>query len=105
MQLTRDRFIGQFAIPFQVHCLRMWRRGIKEPPVHLPRCLYEWIEITNGTISIKLQDFHPIAEPIVRKLHRKDKGARPDAYELAGVLYDALSASGVELTIGPPKHR
>jgi hypothetical protein len=27
MELTRDRFIDQFAITFQVHCLRGWLSG------------------------------------------------------------------------------
>lgn len=102
MRLRRDEFIGQFWPGFKVHSLKLWRRGSKEPPDHLPRSLYEQIETSNGTISIKLQDFRPIAMPVVVEFHRKGKGARPDAHELAGALYDALKAAGVEVTIGPP---
>jgi hypothetical protein len=103
MHLPRHSFIDQFSIPFMVHCISMWRRGSKQPPDHIPRCLYEWIKTTNGTVSVPLQEFRPIVEPVVADLHRKGKGDRPDAKELAGAVYDALSAAGVEVTIGEPR--
>jgi hypothetical protein len=52
--------------------------------------------ITNGAVNVPLQEFRPIVKPVAAELHRKGKGGRPDAQELAGAVYDALSAAGVE---------
>jgi len=41
-----------------------------------------------------LPAFRAIVEPQIAELHRKGKGARPDAYELTGALSDALKAAG-----------
>jgi hypothetical protein len=46
-----------------------------------------------------------IVWPFIEELHRQGKGARPEPGVLTGALYDALSAAGVEVTIGPVRHR
>ena len=77
----------------------------QEPPEALPRCLQEWIRTANGQMDIDLAAFRAIAWPVVEDLHRKSNGMRPTPDELTGALYDALSMAGVEVTIGPPRHR
>jgi hypothetical protein len=43
-----------------------------------------------------------IAEPVIEDLHRATpKGERPESELVAGRLYDALDAAGVEVTITP----
>ncbi len=102
MELTRDRFIDQFAITFQVHCLRLWSRRHKSAPTHLAACFYEWIKTNGGLISLSAADFARIAEPVIEDLHRNTpKGQRPDADRLADLLYDALDAACVEVTLKP----
>ncbi len=44
-----------------------------------------------------------LARPIIEELHRvTPKGERPDAKALAGKIYDALDATGIDVTIAPP---
>jgi hypothetical protein len=105
MRLPRHSFIDQFWPAFQVHCLPLWRQGSKEPPDHLPRAVFEWIKTSNGQICVDLPEFRAIVWPIIVELHQKHKGARPDAQELAGAVYDALSAAAVEVTIGESKRQ
>jgi len=102
MELTRDRFIDQFAITFQVHCLRGWSTRHKSAPTHLATCFYEWIKTNGGLISLSAADFARIAEPVIEGLHRSTpKGHRPEADRLADLLYDALDAACVEVTVKP----
>jgi hypothetical protein len=102
MELTRDRFIEQFAIAFQVHCLRSWSTRFKSPPAHLATCFYERIKINGGRMSLSGADFARMAEPVIDAEHRgTPKGQRPEASRLAGLLYDTLDAACVEVTIEP----
>jgi hypothetical protein len=103
MELTRDRFIEQFAIAFRVHCLRIiWSTRLKSAPTHLATCFYERIKINGGRMSLSGSDFARIAQPVIEDVHRSTpKGQRPDADGLAGLLYDTLDAAGVEVTIEP----
>ena len=102
MELTRERFIDQFAITFGVHCLRIWSTRFKSAPTHLTTCFYEWIRTSGGRMSLSRADFATIAGPVIEDLHRATpKGERPDSKLVAGRLYDALDAAGVEVTITP----
>jgi hypothetical protein len=103
MQLPRDEFISQFAIPFHLHCLKLWSRRAAAPHYSVARCCFEWIGSTNGTVSFRAHDFAVIARPVIDELYRiTPKGQRPDANDLAARLYDALDAAGAEVTIKPP---
>ena len=67
------------------------------------RCCFDWIGLTNGTVSLRAYDFAVIARPVIDELYRTTpKGKRPDANELAARLYDALDTAGAEVTIKPP---
>lgn len=100
MGLTRDQFVDQFSIAFQVHCVRRWSNRRKEAPVHLARCLREWIRISGGQMALPWEEFSSLTEPVIVELHRVTPvGQRPDARLLAGRLYDALARAGVEMTL------
>lgn len=100
MDLSRDHFVDQFAITFGVHCLRSWSRRRNEPPSHLTACFYEWIRINGGQISLSAAEFADLATPVLEEAHRRTpKGKRPDAVFVAGLLYDALAAANVEVTL------
>ena len=102
MELARYRFIDQFAITFGVHCLRSWSTRFTSAPTHLSTCFYEWIKTNGGRMSLSGADFATIAEPVIEDLHRATpKGERPASELVAGRLYDALDAAGVEVTITP----
>jgi hypothetical protein len=102
MELTRDRFIAQFAITFGVHCLRGWSTRLKSAPTHLTACLYEWIKTNGGRMSLSGADFATVVGPVIEDLHRATlKGERPESELVTGRLYDALDAAGVEVTIKP----
>jgi hypothetical protein len=102
MELTRDRFIDQFAITFGVHCLRSWSTRFKSAPTHLTTCFYEWIRTNGGRMPLSGAAFATIVEPVIEGLHRTTpKGERPESALVAGGLYDALDAAGVEVTITP----
>lgn len=97
MELTRDRFIEQFAIAFQVHCLRSWSTRFKSPPAHLATCFYERIKINGGRMSLSGADFARMAEPVIDAEHRgTPKGQRPDASR-SEVLSAALLAHAYDL--------
>jgi len=103
MNLPREEFIAQFAIPFHVHCLKLWSRRASAPPYAAARCCFEWIGITNGTVSLKAHDFAVIARPVIDELYRTTpQGQRPDANDLAARLYDALHAAGAEVAMKQP---
>ncbi len=100
MELSRDRFFDQFAITFGMHCLRGWSRRRNEPPTYLAACFYEWIKINGGQISLSAAEFADLATPVIEEAHRRiPKGQRPDAVFVAGLLYDALVAANVEVTL------
>lgn len=105
MKLPRDTFINHFQSTLQVHCLKFWPMRSKAPPEILPGCLFEWIKTCNGRMDIDRFAFRRIVWPAIEELYRQGKGARPTPGELTGALYDALSAAGVEVTIGPPDPR
>ncbi len=104
MNLPRAAFLSHFVPVFQVHCLKLWPKRSKVPPEALPRCLHEWIRTANGHMDLDLPAFREVVWPVIERLHRKTSGARPAPDELTGALYDALSAAGVEITIGPKRH-
>lgn len=52
MALDRERFIEQFAIAFDVHCLRLWSRRRREAPTHLTPCLHERIRSRGGRMRL-----------------------------------------------------
>jgi hypothetical protein len=56
-------------------------------------------------MDLDFQPFREVAWPVIERLHRKTNGARPTPDELTGVLYDALSAAGVDVSIGAPRNR
>jgi hypothetical protein len=100
MKLTRAEFIAQFAIPFHVHCLKLWSRRSKEPPYLVLKCCFDWIAKTNSTVSVKANEFSLLAHPVIDELYRATpKGKRPDANDLAAKIYDVLNAAGVVVTI------
>lgn len=102
MELTRDRFIDQFAIAFRVHCLRLWSTRANAAPTHLATCFYERIKINGGRMSLSGADFAKMAKPVIDAVHRSTPmGQRPDANRLAGLLHDTLDAACVEVTIEP----
>jgi hypothetical protein len=102
--VTRDRFVGHFAVTFHVRCLRSWSRRQKEAPTFLSRSIFDSINLCNGAIAIASSHaFADIVDPVIVELHRATpKGCRPDAGELAGRVYDALDKAGVEVWIKPP---
>jgi hypothetical protein len=74
----------------------------KSAPTHLATCFYEWIKTNGGQMSLSGTDFATIAEPVIEDLHRTTpKGERPESGLVAGRLYDALDAAGLEVTITP----
>ena len=104
MKLRREEFIAQFAIPFHVHCLKLWSRRAAAPPYFVARCCHEWIGATNGNVNLKVYQFTALVRPVIDELYRTTrKGQRPDANDLAARIYDALAAAGAEVTIGQPK--
>lgn len=103
--VTRDRFVEHFSVTLHVHCLRSWSRRQKEAPIFLSRSIFDWIRIANGAIAIaSAHDFADIVDPVIVELHRvTPKGRKPDAADLAGRVWDALDAAGVEAWIKPPQ--
>jgi hypothetical protein len=101
MQLPRETFIRHFGPTFQVHCLKFWFEDSKVPPEILPGCLFEGIKASNGRLELDRLAFRMIVWPTIKELHRKGKGACPTPEDFTGALYDALSAAGVGVTIGP----
>jgi|LNAP01.1.fsa_nt_gb hypothetical protein len=102
MELSRDRFVDQFAITFGVHCLRHWSTRHKAAPTYLAPCFYGWIKTNGGLIGLSPAEFAEVAEPVIEDVHRlTPKGQRPDARLVAGRLYDALDAANVEVTLKP----
>jgi hypothetical protein len=100
--LSRDQFVGQFAISFGVHCLRRWPTRRKAAPTHLTACFYESIRTSLGVISVGPADFARVAQPVIEELHRTTPvGARPDWKVMAARLYDALDEARVEITLKP----
>lgn len=103
MEVTRERFIDQFAISIGVHALKVWPRRSKEPPDHVGRAVYDIMTVCAGDIPVASVDFGRIVQPIIAELHRiTPNGRRPDAHDLTGRVYDALSAAGIEVRIRPP---
>jgi hypothetical protein len=100
MDITRDRFIQQFSIAFGVHCLRCWPKRSKEPPHHVSACLHQWINTCAGHVPLKLHEFCDLMRHVIDDVHLgTPRGERPCSKELAGRVYDELSALGVEVTI------
>ncbi|MEI7875987.1 MAG: hypothetical protein WCK95_27965 [Alphaproteobacteria bacterium] len=105
MDISRDHFIAHFSITFDVQCLRHWPKRSREPPYHIATSLHQWIGISSGHVPLKVHEFHELVEPVIDELHRcTPKGMRPCSRDVAGRVYDALSAAGVEVTIRPPLH-
>lgn len=103
MRISRDRFIDQFAISIMVRSLRLWSRRSRAFPDHLPSSIYETLRVCMGVLPITAQEFHAIVEPPMLALHRStEPGSRPDPKEVAGLVYDALDAAGIEVAIKPP---
>ena len=102
--VTRERFVDQFAITIQVHCLPMWGKRRKEAPTFLTRSMFEAIRMCGGEIPLESERaFADIVAPAIVELHRiTPNGTRPEARELTGRVYDALNGAGVEVTIAPP---
>lgn len=71
MKLCRDEFIAQFAIPFHVHCLKLWSRRASAPPYSVARCCFEWIGATNSRVNLKVQDFGEFTRPLIDELYRR----------------------------------
>ena len=104
MKLRREQFIAQFAIPFHVHCLKLWSRRASSPPYSVARCCYEWIGSTNGNVNLKVYKFTALIRPVIDQLYQTTPyRQRPDANDLAAKVYDALDAAGQEVTIGRPE--
>jgi hypothetical protein len=102
MELTRDRFIDQFAIPLHVTCLRLWRRRARTVPVFLGRSFYETMTTSGGHIALSQAAYCDLVLPLIVELHRSTpRDERPEGGRIAGLLYDALNAAGVEVTIQP----
>ena len=70
MKLSRAEFIAQFAIPFHVHCLKLWSRRGYAPPYSVGRCCFEWIGVTNGTVTLKAHEFTELVRPVIDELFR-----------------------------------
>lgn len=103
MDISRERFIEQFDIAFRVQCLRRWPKRSKAPPYHMSTCLHQWIGIAAGHVPLKLHEFNELVRPVIDEVHRAmPKGERPCSRDVAGRVYDALSAANVEVTIRPP---
>ena len=84
--VTRERFVDQFAISIHVHCLPMWRKRAKEPPLHMSRSIFEAMRTCAGDIPLAPSAaFGEIVHPVIEELHRiTPKGMRPDPCELDG---------------------
>ena len=103
MKLRREEFIAQFAIPFHVHCLKLWSRRASEPPYSVARCCYEWVGLTNASVNLKIYEFTALVRPVIDELYRTTPNRqRPDANDLAAKVCDALDAAGAEVTLGRP---
>lgn len=89
----------------QTFCITLlaWSRSdgrYTAPSYSVARCFYQWIGITNGSVSLKAHEFAKVARPVIDELYRiTPKGRRPDVNELAARLYDTLEAAGTEVTI------
>ena len=103
MELNRDHFIEQFAITFGVHCLRGWSMRLEVAPTYLTPCFYGWIKTNGGEMTLSPVAFAELAEPVIEEVHRNTPKSqrRPDAMMVAGRLYDALDAAGVNVTLKP----
>lgn len=102
MMLSRDRFIEQFGISFDVRCLRRWPTRRKAAPTHLTVCFYETIRTNLGIIPTAPADFARVTQPVIEELHRTIPiGERPGWKMMAERLYDALDQAGVEITLKP----
>ena len=102
MKLRREEFIAEFAIPFHVHCLKLWSRRAQQPPYSVARCCYEWVGITNGNVNLKVDEFTALVRPVIDELYRTTPNRqRSDANDLAAKVYDAPDAAGAEVTIPP----
>jgi hypothetical protein len=103
MELTREGFIDQFAITFGVHCLRSWSTRLKTAPTYLAPCFYGWIKTNGGGMALSPVAFAELAEPVIDAVHANTLKSqrRPDAKMVAGWLYDALDAAGVDVTLKP----
>ena len=75
------------------------------PPYSVGRCCFEWIGVTNGSVTLKAHEFTELVRPVIDELFRlTPKGQRPDANFLAAKVYDALDAAGAEVTIKAAGH-
>ena len=103
MKIAREHFIEHFAITFGVHCLRNWSKRLKAAPTHLTMCFYGWIKTNGGQLALSPIAFAELVEPVIEDVHRNTpKGLRPDAKLVAGRIYDALDASGADVTLKSP---
>lgn len=103
MKVARERFIEQFGISIMVIALKHWRRRSKTPPEYVAHATWNAITVCNGGVPIGLTDFRKIVEPVVSDLHRTiPQTERPEFKAFTGLVYDALSAAGIEITIRPP---
>ena len=103
IKFTRDRFIGHFQITFGIHCLRMWKRHVKQPPTFIATCLYEWIKTNSGEVMADADVFVHVVAPVIEQCFIANNGQRPDAEHFTGLVYDALDAAGVAVVITPPR--
>lgn len=102
MRLSRDQFINHFAVSIGVHTLKLWSRRSKEPPDHVARSAYEVIRTSRGDLSLSAQQFSEVVQPVIAELHKRtQKGERPSALALTGMIYDALDKAGSEVTLRP----
>jgi hypothetical protein len=69
MKLPREEFIGQFAIPFHVHCLKLWSRRASAPPYSVARCCYEWIGTANGSVNLTAHEFAVAARSVIGEFY------------------------------------
>jgi hypothetical protein len=105
MLTPRERFLNQFNSTILVHGIQRWSLRLKAPPVHVPGSLYDAMTTCNGRFSVTRSEFYAAIWPMIIEIHekgRKRQERRPDVSLFADRLYDVLTATGIEVTIGLP---
>lgn len=87
-----------------VHCYRQWpKRGRKSAPTWLAGYFFDWMKTSAGEIDATKARFAEVIDPLIEELHQTTPKGQPlDRKAVTGLIYDRLSAGGIEVRIRPP---
>jgi hypothetical protein len=104
VDLAREKFVDHFEIVLDVQCFSRWpKRGRSRPPTWLSGCFYQWMRTSAGDIQATERRFIEVVDSLIAELHETaPRGEAPKRKVVAGLLYDRLSAAGIEVRIRPP---